>query len=159
MHNDSTLYTSGEDCRIVEWSLTAGREQHNWSIGTIKPTCLVSLPKSNNLLVGCRELHLWSLDDYKLKSTFTGHTADVKSMKVLESTESNDEYVVTTAKSNREIHLWKIGSKKNPKGIFLMEYAASVVSGSIVGRKLMIMAVTGAEAGGVVHLFIVNDIR
>lgn len=158
------MYTSGEDCRIVEWSLKECCENDAWSIGTFIPTCIVSLPISNSLLVGCKELNLWSLDhkNHKLKSTFTGHSADVKSMKMLQFTERNEEYVVSTAKSNREIYLWKIGAKKNPKGTFLMEYAATFVSCSIVGDGIMIAAVTGADrtaAGGVVHLFIVDDIR
>lgn len=164
LHNDFTLYTSGKDCRIVEWSLTERRQKDDWSIGTTEPTCIVALPISNSLLVGCKELYLWSLDakSHKLKSTFTGHSADVKSMKILEFTERKEEYVVSTAKSNREIYLWKIGAKKNPKGTFLMEYAASFVSCSIVGNGIMIAAVTGADktaAGGVVHLFILDDIR
>lgn len=127
------------------------------------PTCIVSLPISNSLLIGCKELHLWSLGkNHELQSTFTGHSADVTSMKVLTLTNRNEEYVVSTARSNREIYLWKIGAKKNLKGTFLMEYAATFVSCSIVGNEIIIAAVTGADrtaAGGVVHLFIVNDIR
>lgn len=161
LHKDTNLYTSGEDCQIVEWSFTDGCSTRRWSVGTTVPSCIVSLPISNSLLVGCKELSLWSLENYKMESTFTGHTTDVNAMKVLSFTEQNDEYVVTTAKSNREIYLWKIGAKKNPKGTFLMEYAATYVSCSIVGNGFMIAAVTGADitASGVVHLFIVDDIR
>lgn len=154
LHNESTLYTSGEDYRICEWSLTKGCEVKHWSIGTKIPTCIVSLPISNCLLVGCKELFLWSLDTYKLQSTFTGHSADVQSMKMIQLTDLNEEYVVTTTKLNREIYLWKIGAKKNHlKKTFLMEYAASFVSCSIVGDEIVIVAVTGTAAGGVVHLF------
>lgn len=163
LHNDSTLYTSGEDCRIIEWSLTKGSQQDCWSVGTVTPTCIVSLPISNSLLVGCKELYLYSLDkQHERQFTYTGHSADVKSMKVLTMADRNKEYVLTTAMSNREIYLWEIGGKKTPRGIFLMEYVATFVSGSIVGDGIIIAAVTGADrtaAGGVVHLFIVDDIR
>lgn len=155
LHNESTLYTSGEDYRICEWSLEKHCEEKYWSIGTKIPTCIVSLPISNCLLVGCKELFLWSLDTYKLLSTFTGHSADVQSMKMIQLTDQNGEYVVTTTKLNREIFLWKIGAKKNHlKRTFLMEHAATFVSCSVVGSDLVIAAVTGTAVGGVVHLFI-----
>lgn len=161
LHNDSTLYTSGQDCQIIEWSLANGSQQDHFQIGTIVPTCIVSLPLSNSLLVGCKELYQWSLDrKHELIATFTGHSADVRSMKMLQLADRNEEYVVTTAKSNREIYLWKIGTKNDPKGTFLMEYAASFLSCSVVGKKLTITAVTDRKAaGGVVHLFVVDDIR
>ncbi len=127
--------------------------QNSFSVGTITPTCIVALPISNTLLVGCKELHWWSFDkgNNKLKATFTGHSADVQSMKVLTLAKGNKEFVVTTAKSNREICLWEIGSKGAKPRTFLMEHAASFVSCSVVDDKFMIAAVT---AVGGVHLFL-----
>ncbi|KAG4065428.1 hypothetical protein HA402_002826 [Bradysia odoriphaga] len=161
LHPKSTLYTSGEDFKIFEWSLTKCSSVRYFSIGRIVPTCIVSLPLSNSLLLGCKQLHQWSLGEVpQKKDTLTGHSADVSSMKVVQFAE-REEYVVTTAKKNREIYLWKIGSKKNPNGTFLMEHIGSVVSCSGFDRKLIIAAVTqsvGAN-GGVVHLFVIEDIR
>ncbi|KAG4065348.1 hypothetical protein HA402_012293 [Bradysia odoriphaga] len=160
LHSKSTLYTSGEDFKIFEWSLTKCSSVRYFSIDRIVPTCIVSLPLSNSLLLGCKQLHQWSLGEVpQKKATLTGHSADVSSMKVVQFAEG-EEYVVTTAKKNREIYLWKIGSKKNPKGTFLMEHIGSVVSCSVFDRKLIIAAVTqsvGAN-GGVVHLFVIEDI-
>ncbi|XP_037041242.1 WD repeat-containing protein 43-like isoform X3 [Bradysia coprophila] len=161
LHSNTTLYTSGEDSKIVEWSLTKCSSVRYISIGRIVPTCIVSLPLSNTLLLGCKQLHQWSLGEVpEKKATLTGHSADVSSMKVVQFAE-REEYVVTTAKNNREIYLWKIGSKKGPKGTFLMEHSASFVSCSVFDRKLIIAAVTqasGGPNGGVVHLFIIKDI-
>lgn len=70
-------------------------------------------------------------------------------------TDQYEEYAVTTAKLNREIYLWKIDGSNGPKATFLMNDEAAFVSCSIAGKRLMIAAVA---SGGVVHLFIVNDI-
>lgn len=123
------------------------------------PTCIVSLPKSDRLLIGCKELSLWSLKDYKCKSKFTGHAADVSSMKLLQWKDSGEEFVLTTAKSYREISLWMMDGKENAQATFLMESAASFVSCTIVDKGFTIAAVTGGPSAAVVHLFIVKEIR
>lgn len=79
-------------------------------------------------------------------------------MKEFHSADTKEEYVATTAKNNREIYLWKIGSKTIPTQTFLMEHVGSVVSCSVVESKLTIAAVC-KENSGVVHLFVVDDIR
>lgn len=166
LHRDDTLYTSGEDFRIVEWSLTTSKEVRGWKIGTVKPTSILSLPTTNRLLVGCKELQLWSLDNKTKECTFTGHATDVNSMTSLLVNRNDDvetEFALTTAKQNREISLWAMKKKKRNEAhaSFLMEYPATFVSCSVVGRAITVAAVTGATStavGGVVHLFIVEDI-
>lgn len=136
-------------------------ELRHWRIGIAIPTFIVCLPLSNSLLVGCKDLlSLWSLQrNLNLECTFTGHSTDVNSMRIL--TDQYEEYAVTTAKSNREIYLWKIDGTNGPKATFLMNDEATFVSCSIADKRLMIAATVtdnSTASGGVVHLFIVNDI-
>lgn len=152
------MYTSGEDCQIVEWSLTESCESKRWNIGTVIPTCIVSLPKSNRLLVGCKELYLWSLVDYKVESKFTGCQSDVSSMKMLQWKDRKEEFVLTTAKSHRGISLWMMDGKEYAQATFLMEYVASFISCTIINNGFTIAAVTGSVSPAV-HLFIVEEIR
>lgn len=96
-----------------------------------------------------------------MESEVAAHSTDVKSMKVMKSTEHTDEWVVTAANSNREIFLWNFDVNENPTSIFLMEDAAISVC-SIVGKELMIAVVTDTDmsaSGRVVHVFNVDDIR
>lgn len=154
----NTLYTSGEDCRIIGWSLSDGAQmvEASWKTGNDVPTCLVHLSKSNRLMMGSRELKLWSLDDQELLQTYTGHTSTVNTLKYLQIT--GHEYVLSTSKTDRTISMWRIksGQKyKNAVATFLMADVAFYLSCTVTGERLEVSAVTRS---GVVHLFIVNDV-
>lgn len=150
------MYTTGEDCRVVAWNVTKGSEFNSWKIGNDKPTCISSLPESNDLIVGSRELKQWLVGtgkEIKLEQTYTGHTSNVNILKSLQI--AGDEYILSTSKMDRTIALWRISSKhKNAVATFLMADVAYYVSCSVTGLRLEVAAVTRS---GVVHVFIVED--
>lgn len=153
------LYTCGEDCRIVSWSLSTGsqRPEDSFKIGTDKPTCLSHLADSDQLLVGSRELKLWSIEAQSLQHTFTGHTSNVNILKYL--TIDDQEFVLSTSKMDRTISLWRIrpaDKYRNAAATFLMADVAYYVSASVVGTRLEVAAVTRS---GVAHVFIVKDVN
>lgn len=153
------LYTCGEDGRIVSWSLSTGAQEPaaSWKIGADKPTCLTHLAKSNQLLVGSRELKLWSVDDQTLQHTFTGHTSNVNILKYL--TIGGQEFVLSTSKMDRTISLWRIQASdkhRNAAATFLMADVAYYVSATISDSRLEVAAVTRS---GVAHVFIIKDIN
>lgn len=133
-----------------------GQTDKSWKIGNEKPTCLSYLQKSNNLVVGSRELKQWSIGDGpEVRQTFTGHTSNVNIMKYLQI--KDHEYVLSTSKMDRTISMWRIksGQKyKNAVATFLMADVAFYVSCSVVEDRLEVVAVTRS---GVVHLFMVEN--
>lgn len=128
----------------------------SWKTGNDVPTYLVHLLKSNRLMMGSRELKLWSLDEHQLLQTYTGHTSAVNTLKYLQINEH--EYVLSTSKMDRTISMWRIksGQKyKNAVATFLMADVAFYLSCFVTGERLEVSAVTRS---GVVHLFIVDDV-
>lgn len=120
--------------------------------------CIVSLPISNSLLVACKDLCILTLDNFDLEYTLDGHAADVKSIKMPKMVDRKEEYLLTTARSKREINLWKIDATDNPRAIFSTECETNFVSCSIVGNRLIVAAVGGSAETSCVYLFIVDDI-
>lgn len=80
-------------------------------------------------------------------------------MKILEGTDRNQFYVLSTAVSDRETLLWKINENKLHHARILMSFPGTLVHGSIQGKRLMIAAVVRVNGGSVVQVFNVNDIK
>lgn len=176
------LFTCGEDCRIVCWSLSgAGAGGANdatvgaWKCGNDLPTCLTYLPLAGHLLVGTRELKLWSCGSAggeapALLQTYTGHTSNVNILQCLLI--GDVEYVLSTSKMDRTISMWRCdatlanGSGKsgraaaaagrNAIATFLMADVAHYVSTTVAGDRLEVAAVTRS---GVAHVFIIKDVN
>lgn len=147
------LYTCGDDSQIIVWSISEERQVENWSVGNEKPHSIVCIPESNSVLVGARQLQLYSVQTQELRQTFTGHTSDVIILKYF--THDSAEYVVSTSKMERVLCLWRISNKsknKNPSCTFLMEDIAYGVSCKVDNEdNLQIAAVTRS---GVVHFYV-----
>lgn len=126
------------------------------------PTCITYLPVAEQLLVGTRELKLWSTDAAaSLQQTFTGHTSNVIIIKCLQIGAA--EYVLSTSKMDRTISMWRCdgsasakASGRNAVATFLMADVAHFVSTSVTGDRLELAAVTRS---GVAHVFIVKDVN
>lgn len=165
-----TLYTTGEDCRLVTWSLTAGAQSAVSKIGADLPTCVAYLPQSGRLLVGTRELTLWSpgtdASAAQCQQTFTGHSSNVCILKSL--LVGDTEYVLSTSKMDRTVSMWRCTAAdqtaaaavsavgRNAVATFLMADVAHYVSTAVTGDRLEVSAVTRS---GVAHVFIVKDVN
>lgn len=144
-----------------------------WKCGNDLPTCLTYLPLAGHLLVGTRELKLWSCGTAngtaaELLQTYTGHTSNVNILQCLQI--GDVEYVLSTSKMDRTISMWRCeatppnGSKssktaaasRNAIATFLMADVAHYVSTSVAGDRLEVAAVTRS---GVAHVFIIKDVN
>lgn len=152
----NTLFTCGEDCRVIVWSLTAGTQISSWSIGKEKPANLIYLTLSNRLIVADRQLKLWSIENEVVDETFTGHPTNVTILKYI--TIKSKEFVLSAAKTDRALYLWRISSTKNTNnaGSFLMEDIAFDVSYKLESDgSLKLGAVTRS---GVLHIYLIDNI-
>ncbi|XP_046866377.1 WD repeat-containing protein 43 isoform X2 [Drosophila willistoni] len=107
------LYTVGEDCRALVWSITEERCIADWQVGPEKPQNVVYLAKSRSLAVGARSLKIFDVETKELVETFTGHSSDINAMT---SIADNDlEFILTTAHMERVISFWKIDKRGKNK--------------------------------------------
>lgn len=152
---NNVLFTCGDDCRVIVWSLETGTQISSWEIGNEKPSSLVYLVDSNRLLVAGRQLYLWSIENQELEQTFTGHSTNVTMLKYLVI--KTREFVLSASKTDRILTLWRIKPiKKGPSSYsYLMEDIANSVASKIDDDKLEIAAVTRS---GVLHFFAVDNL-
>lgn len=151
---NNTLYTCGEDCRVVVWSLELGGQIASWETGSEKPSSLAYLVQTNRLLVAGRQLHLWNIEKEELEQTFVGHPTNVTILKYIVI--KSKEYVLSASKTDRILNLWRIKKevkKTSNATSFLMEdiaYSISHQTDAGNGTMLNIAAVTRS---GVLHLY------
>lgn len=153
---NNLLFTCGEDCRIVVWSLETGAHVSSWEIGNEIPSSIVYLAKSNRILVADRQLHLWSCENQELEQTFTGHSSNVTILKYLVI--DSKEFILSASKMERVLTMWRIKSSKRrlDSYTYLMEDIAYNVATRVNEKKLEIAAVTRS---GVLHVFIVENLE
>lgn len=150
---NNILYTCGEDCRVVVWSLESGGQISSWEVGSEKPSALVYLTQTNRLLVAGRQLYLWNIANEELEQTFVGHPTNVTILKYVVI--KSKEYVLSASQTDRILNLWRIKKegKKTSNGMsFLMEDIAYSISHQFdaADGRLNIAAVTRS---GVLHLY------
>lgn len=149
------MYTCGDDCRVVVWSLETGAQIASWELGNEKPSSLVYLTESNRLLVAGRQLYLWSVENQELEQTYNGHSTNVTMLKYFVF--KAKEFILSASKTDRILTLWRIKSaKKYPNSYsYLMEDIAYSVATKVIEDKLEIAAVTRS---GVLHFFAVDSL-
>ncbi|XP_067627144.1 WD repeat-containing protein 43 [Eurosta solidaginis] len=153
---EGNIYSSGEDCQILVWSLTEEKKLSSWSVGPEKPYSIVYLPISNNLIVGGRQIKVYSVATHELVQTFTGHTADIN---MLNSLVLGDrvEYVTSTSRMERIICLWKVGKKGRNKSAactLLMEDVAHCVTCQVDNQGNV--RVASVTRSGVIHVYLIG---
>ncbi|XP_014091928.3 WD repeat-containing protein 43 isoform X1 [Bactrocera oleae] len=149
------LYSSGEDCQIIKWSLSEEKQLSSWSVGPEKPYSIVYLEISNNLVVGGRQIKVYSVATQELVQTFTGHTSDINLINSLVIDESS-EYVVSTSRMERIICIWKIGKKgrnKSASSTLIMEDVAHCLTCQVdIDGNVRVASVTRS---GVIHMYLI----
>lgn len=147
------LFTCGEDCRVVVWSLSTGAQIASWDIGAEQPTSLVYSTDSQSLIVAGRQLKVWSAADETLHCTLPGHSSNVTLLKCLKY--EDREYVLSASKNDRVLNLWSLkrskkANRKTPVS-YLMEDIAHCISAHVEkDGDLRIGAVTRS---GVLHIY------
>lgn len=154
--SNNVLYTCGDDCRVIVWSLENGAQISSWDIGNEKPSSLVYLTESKRLLVAGRQLYLWSIENQEIEQTFTGHSTNVTMLKYI--VVKTKEFVLSASKTDRILTLWRMKPAKNRPNSYsyLMEDVACSVATKIDDDKFEIAAVT--RSNGVLHFFVVDNL-
>lgn len=152
---NNLLFTCGDDCRVVVWSLETGAQISSWEIGNEKPSSIVYLTESNRLLIAGRQLYLWSIENQELEQTFTGHSTNVTMLKYV--VVKMKEFVLSASNFDRVLTLWRMKpAKSRPNSYsYLMEDITYSVATRIDDDKLEIAAVTRS---GVLHFFAVESL-
>ncbi|KAI9583358.1 hypothetical protein GQX74_005106 [Glossina fuscipes] len=151
------LFSCGEDCKVIEWSLTSEKQLLSWSVGPEKPSSLAYMSASKSLVVGSRQIKVFSVETRELLQTFTGHTSEVNLMRKFVF-EENKEYAVTASRMERITCLWEIGGQgKNcpPFCALLMEDVAYCLTCQMdeESNALQIASVTRS---GVIHIYLIE---
>uniref|UniRef100_A0A1I8N3C4 Small-subunit processome Utp12 domain-containing protein n=1 Tax=Musca domestica TaxID=7370 RepID=A0A1I8N3C4_MUSDO len=150
------LYTCGEDCQVIVWSLAEEKQIRSWNVGPEKPFSISLMPTSNSLVVGSRTLKVYSTEKEELVQTFTGHTSEINHMAQFVSNDGG-EYVLTTSRMERIICLWKIGKKGRNKPAactLLMEDIAHSLTCHIDDENTL--RVSSVTRSGVIHLYVLD---
>ncbi|XP_036333212.1 WD repeat-containing protein 43 [Rhagoletis pomonella] len=149
------LYSCGEDCQILVWSLSDEKQLSSWSVGTEKPYSIVYTKKSNNIIVGGRQIKVYSVASQELVQTFTGHTSDINLMSSLVLDDSV-EYILSTSRMDRIICLWNVGKKGRNKSAactLLMEDVAHCLTSHVDNESNL--RVASVTRSGVIHMYLI----
>lgn len=103
---EQTVYTAGEDGKVVVWSLVSGSQTRTWDLGNERPTALGLSPDKTKLITASRQIKLWTVRTNECKQTFTGHPSAIKFLKVIQF--DGSEYLVTGSKTDRVLSLWNL---------------------------------------------------
>ncbi|XP_062134866.1 WD repeat-containing protein 43 [Drosophila sulfurigaster albostrigata] len=154
--NNGHLYTVGTDCRALVWSLAEERRIGEWSVGPEKPLNITYLPKSRTLAIASRQIKIYDVDTKELVETCTGHSGEVNSIGSF-TYQNNVEYVLTTAKMERIISLWKVNKKGRNKAstcTLLMEDVAHSLACEV--RDDGQLRVASVTRNGNIHIYLLN---
>ncbi|XP_073814070.1 WD repeat-containing protein 43 [Musca autumnalis] len=150
------LYTCGEDCQVIVWSLAEEKQLKSWNVGPEKPFSISLMPNSKSLVVGSRSIKVYSSENEELLQTFTGHTSEINLMAQFASNDGR-EYVLTTSKMERIICLWKIGKKGRHKSAactLLMEDIAHCLTCHVDDENTL--RVSSVTRSGVIHVYVLD---
>ena len=155
--NSGNLYTCGEDCQVIVWSLAEVKRINAFAVGNEKPHSITYLAHSNNLVIGARQIQVYSVDSQELVQTFNGHTSEVSLMSSVLMTSHGVEYAVTASRMERVICLWKIGRKgRNVQAActLIMEDIAHCLSCQMdENDNIKVASVTRS---GVIHVYLIS---
>lgn len=104
--DEHTVYTSGEDSKVVVWNLITGSQTRSWDLGNERPTALALSLDKQKLITGSRQIKLWTIKTNDCKQTYTGHASSVQFLKMILFEDT--EYLVSGSKQNRVLSLWNL---------------------------------------------------
>uniref|UniRef100_A0A1B0AGB0 Utp12 domain-containing protein n=1 Tax=Glossina pallidipes TaxID=7398 RepID=A0A1B0AGB0_GLOPL len=150
------LFSCGEDSKVIEWSLTSEKQLSSWSVGPEKPFSLAFMSASSSLVVGSRQIKVFSVESRELLQTFTGHTSEVNLMRKFVFEEK--EYAVTASRMERITCLWEIGEQgKNrpPFCTLLMEDVAYCLTCQM-DKESNSLRIASVTRSGVIHIYLID---
>lgn len=129
----------------------------NWSIGSQKPHSILYVHSLAAIVVGSRQLKVYSIDAHRLIQCCNGHASEINLMLLVEFSSKNN-YVVSTSKSDRIACVWRLGRNTEYKSVvctLLMDDTAVFLSCSKNKEKdgFKLISVT---RNGAMHIYNLN---
>lgn len=152
------LYTCGEDCQVICWSLEEGKQLSNWSVGPEKPSSILYVSNLEAVVVGLRKLLVYSVENHELIQTSIGHASEIHLLTLLEFSNKKN-YIVSTSRLDRTACIWKLGKKtkqsREATATLLLEDVAICMMNSKTKDENIIQLVIITRSG-VMHIFTLN---
>lgn len=104
--DEHTVYTTGEDSKVIVWNLLTGSQTRSWDLGNERPTALALTLDKKKLITASRQIKLWTIKTNECKQTYTGHASSVQFLKVV--TFKDAEYLISGSKQNRVLSMWNL---------------------------------------------------
>lgn len=140
--DEHTVYTAGEDSKVIVWNLTTGTQTRSWDLGNERPTALALSLDKKKLITASRQIKLWTIKTSVCKQTYTGHASSVQFLKVIEFEDS--EYLISGSKQNRVLSLWNLQAttkKRDSLATFSLEDVPHFVDATCQNGALSLVAV------------------
>jgi len=156
------IYSSSEDCKIIEWDSSATGIKSEWKADD---TCVesITLSPNNDVIISAgRLIKMWSLDTKDLLQTFNGHSSPVSQLLFLPWKMSSSErttdnrFFLSSSAEDRIINIWHIdrtAPKKAAHGSFLITDSPVCMDLSVNSDDHKSFRLGVACADGAVHLF------
>lgn len=139
---EHTVYSAGEDCKIIVWNLMSGAQTRSWDLGNERPTALALSLDKKKLITASRQIKLWNIKTSDCKQTFTGHASSVQFLKVVQY--ENGEYLISGSKQNRSLSVWNLAAtnkKRDSLATFALEDVPHFVDATCQNSTLSLVAV------------------
>lgn len=140
--DEQTVYTAGEDSKVIVWNLTTGAQTRSWDLGNERPTALAMSLDKKKLITASRQIKLWTIKTNECKQTYTGHASAVQFLKVVQFEDA--EYLLSGSKQNRNLSLWNLratSKKRDSLATFSLEDVPHFVDAVCQNGTLSVVAV------------------
>lgn len=140
--DEQTVYTAGEDSKVIVWNLATGTQTRSWDLGNERPTALALSLDKKKLITASRQIKLWTIKTHECKQTYTGHASSVQFLKVVQF--EDGEYLISGSKQNRVLSLWNLratSKKRDSLATFSLEDVPHFVDAVCQNGSLSLVAV------------------
>uniref|UniRef100_A0A182QFU3 Small-subunit processome Utp12 domain-containing protein n=1 Tax=Anopheles farauti TaxID=69004 RepID=A0A182QFU3_9DIPT len=149
-HDPDTIYSAGNDGKVIEWSISRCKRQKVHPIGVDRLFSV--LAHSGTILAGMKQIKVWDRASETLTRTLTGHSTYVVLLQLV-VIDADTVYVASGAQPDRNVLLWSLNNEEStsPVASFALDDSPDYLSVKVVENKLHLVAVSHT---GIAHYFI-----
>lgn len=145
-----SLFTAGNDGKVIEWSLADCEQKKVHNLGVEKLTCLAATHQGETILAGSKQLKLWDTAKGKMVRQLVGHTSNIVQVETVNDLDGAI-YALTGSTNDRNVSLWALeGDEKIPTGLFSLDDAPESISARMEENTLHLLVVAKS---GIAHYF------
>uniref|UniRef100_A0A1Q3EY68 Small-subunit processome Utp12 domain-containing protein n=1 Tax=Culex tarsalis TaxID=7177 RepID=A0A1Q3EY68_CULTA len=145
-----SLFTAGNDGKVIEWSLADCEQKKVHNLGFEKLTSLAATQQGETILAGSKQLKLWDTTKGKMVRQLVGHTSNIMLVEVVNDLDGAI-YALTGSTNDRNVSLWALeGDEKIPAGLFSLDDAPESISARMEENTLHLLVVAKS---GMAHYF------